>query len=74
MRALASALFLFINNLLGLGLGSLILGFASDRLAAHFGAASCAIAILGGTDRSTSSRPRLLLLAARRLPRDFEPG
>jgi len=47
MRALASALFLFINNLLG---------FASDRLAAHFGAASLRIAILGGTGRMVGGR------------------
>lgn len=73
MRALASALFLFITNLLGLGLGSLILGFASDRLAAHFGAASLRIAILGGTAFYLIAAA-LLLLAARRLSRDFEPG
>ena len=73
MRALASALFLFINNLLGLGLGSLILGFASDRLAAHFGAASLRIAILGGSAFYLIAAA-LLLLAAGRLPRDFEPG
>jgi predicted MFS family arabinose efflux permease len=71
MRALASALFLFINNLLGLGLGSLLLGFASDRLAAHFGSASLRYAILGGSALYVLAAA-LLLLAARRLPRQFE--
>jgi MFS family permease len=71
MRALASALFLFINNLLGLGLGSLMLGFASDRLAAQFGSASLRYAILGGTGLYVLAAG-LLLLAARRLPLEFE--
>jgi MFS family permease len=71
MRALASALFLFIINLLGLGLGSLLLGFASDRLAAQFGSDSLRYAILGGTGMYVLAAA-LLLLAARRLPREFE--
>jgi MFS family permease len=73
MRALASATFLFINNLLGLGLGSLILGFASDRLAARYGSASLRYAILGGTGLYVLAAG-LLFLAALRLPRDFEGG
>jgi MFS family permease len=39
MRATASALMLFASNLIGLGLGPLIVGFASDYYAAQFGAA-----------------------------------
>jgi len=70
MRALASALFLFINNLLGLGLGSLLLGLASDRLALHFGSASLRYAILGGTGLYLLAAA-LLFLAAPRLPREF---
>jgi predicted MFS family arabinose efflux permease len=73
MRSLASAVFLFINNLLGLGLGALILGFASDRLAARFGSASLRFAILGGTVFYVLAAG-LLLAAAQRLPRDFEPS
>ena len=72
MRAVASALFLFINNLLGLGLGSWLLGFASDRLAARFGTQSLHYAIVGGTGFYVLVAG-LLLLAARRLARDFEP-
>ena len=73
MRALASSVFLFINNLLGLGLGSLLLGFASDRLAARYGSASLHHAILGGTIFYVLAAG-FLLLAARRLARDFEPA
>lgn len=71
MRSLASAMFLFINNLLGLGLGALIIGFASDRLAARFGSASLRYAIVGGTVFYVLAAG-LLLAAARRLPRDLE--
>ena len=37
MRATASATFLFINNLIGLGVGSLLMGFLSDSLKASYG-------------------------------------
>ena len=72
MRSLASAVFLFINNLLGLGLGALIIGVASDQLAARFGSASLRYAILGGTVFYVLAAG-LFLAAARRLRRDFEP-
>jgi hypothetical protein len=72
MRSLASAIFLFINNLLGLGLGALIIGFASDRLAARFGNGSLRYAILAGTIFYVLAAG-CLLAAARRLQRDFEP-
>lgn len=73
MRALASAIFLFINNLLGLGLGSWLLGMASDHLAARFGNASLHYAILGGCGFYVIAAA-LLLLAAPRLARDLEPA
>ena len=72
MRSLASATFLFVNNLLGLGLGALIIGFASDQLAARFGSSSLRYAILGGTGFYVLAAG-LFLAAARRLRRDFEP-
>jgi MFS family permease len=37
MRATASGSFLLINNLLGLGIGPLLMGFLSDRLTSRFG-------------------------------------
>ncbi len=49
MRATASALFLFINNLIGIGLGSYLLGLLSDELRVLVGAESLRYAILAGT-------------------------
>ena len=49
MRATASALFLFINNLIGIGLGSYLLGLLSDALRVLVGAESLRYAILAGT-------------------------
>ncbi len=49
MRATASALFLFINNLLGIGLGTTLIGLVSDTMRLRFGAESLRYAILGGT-------------------------
>lgn len=72
MRSLASAIFLFINNLLGLGLGALIIGVASDQLAARFGSASLRYAILGGTVFYVLASG-CFFAAATRLRRDFEP-
>ncbi|MEM8772576.1 MAG: MFS transporter [Pseudomonadota bacterium] len=49
MRATASAVFLFINNLIGIGLGNLAIGLLSDGLNAQFGDESLRYAILSGT-------------------------
>ena len=49
MRATASAIFLFINNLIGIGLGNLAIGAISDGLKAHYGDESLRYAILSGT-------------------------
>lgn len=49
MRATASAIFLFINNLLGIGLGTTLIGALSDALRVRAGAESLRYAILGGT-------------------------
>jgi hypothetical protein len=37
MRAMASAILLFILNMVGLGLGPLLIGFLNDQLADRFG-------------------------------------
>ena len=47
MRATASASFLFINNLIGLGLGSLILGAVSDAITAQYGAEALRYTMVG---------------------------
>ena len=49
MRATASAVFLFINNLIGIGLGQYAIGFISDSFADRFGDESLRYAILTGT-------------------------
>jgi len=48
MRSTASAAFLFINNLLGIGLGTLFLGRLSDGYAERFGEESLRWSILTG--------------------------
>ncbi len=49
MRALASALLLFILNLVGLGLGPLVVGFLNDLLAPRFGSDAIRYSLLAVT-------------------------
>ena len=49
MRAIASALVLFILNIIGLGLGPLLVGVLSDGLSGTFGSDSLRYAILIST-------------------------
>ena len=49
MRALASALLLFILNLVGLGLGPLLVGFLNDLLTARFGVEAIRYSLLSVT-------------------------
>jgi MFS family permease len=46
MRALASAILLFILNLVGLGAGPLVVGFLNDRLEGRFGAEAIRYSLL----------------------------
>jgi predicted MFS family arabinose efflux permease len=71
MRATASAIFLFVNNLIGIGLGTVVLGAISDALQARFGADSLRYAILAGTTFYLVAAA-LFLLSARRLEQDWE--
>ncbi len=71
MRATASAIFLFVNNLIGIGLGSVALGALSDALSARYGADSLRYAILVGTVCYFVAAA-LFLLSAKRLERDWE--
>jgi len=71
MRATASAVFLFVNNLIGIGLGSVALGALSDLLSARHGEDSLRYAILAGTVFYLVAA-MLFLLSARRLERDWE--
>lgn len=70
MRATASALFLFINNLIGIGVGTTLIGVVSDLTRARFGAESLRYAILAGTGFYLIAA-MLLLFASRKLARDW---
>jgi predicted MFS family arabinose efflux permease len=73
MRATASAMFLFINNLIGLGLGALVIGIISDALTLRFGEESLRYSAMVTT--SLYALAALLMgLAASRLARDSEPA
>lgn len=71
MRTTASASFLFINNLIGIGLGTVLFGLISDRLAPSFGDESLRYSILIGLSFYLLSAG-LFFLASRRLDRDWE--
>lgn len=70
MRATASACFLFINNLIGLGVGPLLMGALSDALKPAYGAEAlryAAVSVLA----FYLVAALLMLLAARPLRRDW---
>jgi MFS family permease len=71
MRATTSALFLFINNLIGIGLGSTLIGLLSDTLRVRAGVESLRYAILAGTGFYVVAAI-LYFAAAGRLERDWE--
>jgi len=71
MRAAASAIFLFINNLIGIGIGTYAIGAVSDLLQSRFGDDSLRYSILAGTGFYVIAAV-LFLLAARTLQRDWE--
>ena len=70
MRATASAVFLFINNLIGIGLGNLVIGALSDAMTARFGDESLRYAILSGTGFYVLAAT-LFFLTAPRLKQDW---
>ncbi len=70
MRATASAIFLFINNLIGIGIGNLAIGAISDGLYARFGDESLRYAILSGTVFYVLAAA-LLFFTAPRLKKDW---
>ncbi len=70
MRATTSAIFLFINNLIGIGVGNLAIGAISDSLKAEFGDESLRYAILSGTVFYVIAAG-LFFLTSRRLKKDW---
>ncbi len=70
MRATASASFLFINNLIGIGFGIFFLGFMSDRMSAAHGDDALRWSILYGLGFYLLSA-LLYFVASKRLARDW---
>jgi MFS family permease len=70
MRATASASFLFINNLIGIGFGIYFLGFMSDAMNARHGQDALKYSILYGLAFYLLSAA-FYLVASRRLKRDW---
>ena len=70
MRATASAIFLLVNSLIGIGGGTLFLGRLSDLFAGRYGADSLKWAIFAGLPLYLLAAG-FMLLAARRLERDW---
>lgn len=70
MRATASAIFLFIINLIGIGGGTLFVGALSDYLAPRFGSDALRYAILAASGFYVASAV-LFRAAAQRLGRDW---
>jgi predicted MFS family arabinose efflux permease len=71
MRATASAIFLFINNLIGIGAGTVAIGILSDNLQARYGDDSLRYAILAGTSFYVLAA-MLFFLSAKYLKNDWE--
>ena len=69
-RSTASACFLFVNNLIGLGLGTWYFGAVSDALTPRFGTEALRYAIYSGLAFYVASAA-LFALAARGLKRDW---
>lgn len=70
MRTVASASFLFINNLIGIGVGTWALGRLSDALSSQYGEESLRFSILYGTGFYVVAAV-LYLIASRSLKRDW---
>ncbi|GAB4144362.1 MAG: MFS transporter [Sphingomonadales bacterium] len=71
MRATTSAIFLFVNNLLGIGLGTTLIGAISDGLTHEFGDQGLRYAILSATVFYVTAAA-IFWLASSRLARDWE--
>ncbi|MDB5460289.1 MAG: transporter [Caulobacteraceae bacterium] len=70
MRSTASSAFLFINNLIGIGSGTLLFGFLSDVLTRRFGAEALRYSILSGLSLYLLAI-LFLLLASRTIEKDW---
>jgi len=73
MRSTASAIFLFINNLIGIGAGTALLGMLSDGLRAQFGDDALRYSILAGSGFYIAAAV-LFWFASKTLDRDWVRG
>ena len=64
-------MFLFVNNLIGIGVGTWAIGALSDSLQLYYGSDSLRYAILAGTGFYVLAAG-LFLLSSRWLERDWE--
>ncbi|MCZ6559454.1 MAG: MFS transporter [Gammaproteobacteria bacterium] len=71
MRATASAVFLFINNLIGIGVGTVFIGMLADGLQGRYGDDALKYSIMAGTSLYLVAAG-LLFAAARSLAGDWE--
>ena len=71
MRAMALAVLLFVNNLIGLGLGPQVVGILSDMLREQFGVDSLRYALLGSLCVASLLSALLLFAATRTLREDL---
>ena len=70
MRTRASAMFLLINNLIGIAVGSYYFGAMSDALKPHFGSESLRYAIYSGLGFYVIAST-LFLIASRKIKKDW---
>ncbi len=73
LRSTGSSIFLLINNLIGLGLGSLILGTISDMFTLKYGVESLRYALLAGSAFYVIAS-LLFFIASRKVAADWELG
>lgn len=71
MRATASAFFLLLNNLIGIGLGTYLIGLMSKNLALIYGEESLRYSVMYGTSFYLIAAI-LMFLSAKLLPKDWE--
>lgn len=71
MRSTASALFLLINNLIGIGLGTYLIGLLSKNLAAVYGTESLRYSIMYGTSFYVVAAV-LMFISSKLLAKDWE--
>lgn len=72
MRAMAIAIMLFVNNLIGLGLGPLVVGTLSDLLTPSLGVDSLRFALVIAVSAASALSALHFVLAARTLKADLD--